>query len=141
MKKMIFMCFYFMIFMSCDKSATANRNPFVPYIPFSVTLNLNLPSYTNLNSNVNPLLITDPNVGVSGLIVMKVSDGDFRAWEANCPNHAPSSCSRMSISGLNSKCSCDDKVYSLFTGIGDSQYPLIAYRVDILGNNSIRISN
>ena len=141
MKKFITTVIIFFLLLSCEKSATTNRNPFVPYFPFSLTLNLNLPSYANLNSNVSPMLITDPNAGVSGLILMKISDGDFRAWEANCPNHAPSACSRMTISGLNAKCACDDKVYSLFTGIGDAQYPMIAYRVEILGNNSIRISN
>ena len=141
MKKVCLFVLVVLTAMSCSKQAEANRNPFVPFVPFSLTLNLNLPGFANLNSNVNPMLITDPNAGVSGLIVMKISDGDFRAWEASCPNQAISSCSRLTISGLNAKCPCDDKLYSLFTGLGPGQYPLIAYRVEVLSNNNIRISN
>ncbi len=141
MKKILVLLLLILVFLGCDKSNTVNRNPNVPYFSFSLTLNLNLPSYAGLNSNVNPKLITEANAGVNGLIVMKVSDTDFRAWEANCPNHAPSSCSQLAINGLNAKCPCDGKEYSLFTGVGNAEYPMIAYRVEILGNNSIRISN
>ena len=141
MKKIFFIGFMFILIVGCSQSSTNTRNPYVGYVSFSMTLNLNLPGYSSLNSNVNPILITDPNAGVNGVIVMKISDGDFRAWEANCPNQTPSSCSRMSISGLNAKCACDAKEYSIFTGIGNGEYPMIGYRVEALGNNSIRISN
>jgi nitrite reductase/ring-hydroxylating ferredoxin subunit len=75
---------------------------------------------------------------------MKISDTDYRAWEANCPNQYPSSCSRMIIFGLNAKCPCDDFEYSLFNGVGmddEAEYTMKPYRVDILGKNLIRVSN
>jgi nitrite reductase/ring-hydroxylating ferredoxin subunit len=141
MKKIFLFLVLIVGFMGCSKSSTTNRNPNVPYVAFSLTLNLNLPSYAGLNSNANPKLIIETNAGVNGLIVMKVSDTDFRAWEANCPNISPSSCSRLTINGINAVCPCDSKEYNLFTGVGNGEYPLIAYRVEILGNNAIRISN
>ena len=141
MKKIFVFLLGLLFIQSCENERVVNRNPFVPYIPFSLTLNLNLPTYSNLNSNVNPMFINDVNAGVSGLIVMKISDTDFRAWEAACPNQAPSSCSKMTINGLNAKCACDGKEYSIFTGVGNGEYPMIGYRLEILGNNTIRISN
>lgn len=141
MKKIFFLLITMFLFQSCEKERVANRNPFVPYVPFSLTLNLNLPTYSNLNSNVNPMFINDVNAGVSGIIVMKISDTDFRAWEAACPNQSPSACSKMTINGLNAKCACDSKEYNLFTGVGNGEYPMIGYRVEVLSNNTIRISN
>ena len=34
----------------------------------------------------------------------------------------------------------DDK-YSLFTGVGNAPYAMVAYRIEILGNNTIRVYN
>lgn len=102
---------------------------------------MNLPSYSGLNSPVNPIYISQDGAGVAGIIVMKVSDTDFRAWEANCPNHPPSSCSRMSISGVNAKCNCDNVTYSLFTGVGEGKYSMKSYMVELMQGNSIRIFN
>lgn len=127
---------------ACENSGSTNNNPNVNYLSFSVTLNLNLPSFAALNSNINPMLVTGNNYGVNGIIVMKISDTEYKAWEANCPNHKVSSCSQLKITSSNAKCGCDDKVYSLFTGQSTTGgYNMIPYRVEILSNNNIRISN
>lgn len=141
MKKVLLFLLVSSMLSGCESDVQVNRNPFVPYIPFSLTLNLNLPTFSNLNSNINPMYINDVNAGLNGIFVMKISNTDFRAWEATCPNQAVSACSRMTLSGLNAKCPCDGKDYSLFTGVGPANFPLIAYRVEVLSNNTIRISN
>ncbi|MFN8274122.1 MAG: hypothetical protein U0X58_04485 [Flavobacteriaceae bacterium] len=130
------------ILMACEKDAArTNNNPYLPYYSFSVTLNLNLPLYSDLNTNLNPKSITLPNG--SQTVIMRVSDSDYRAWNGNCPNQSPTACSVLSIEGLYAKCGCDDHYqYSIFDGTAaNARYAMVPYRVEVLGGNSIRIYN
>jgi nitrite reductase/ring-hydroxylating ferredoxin subunit len=61
------------------------------------------------------------------------------AFDAACPNQAISSCSTMTLKGINVVCACDDAEYSLFTGQGGKQYPLKQYRVEVNGNIRVYI--
>jgi len=128
------------LLLSCSKDAPRNNNPFLPNYSFSVSVNKNLPLYSGLNSPINPVFIDIQNAGISGIIAMKISDTDYRAWEASCPNQYPATCSRMTIEGVNSKCACEGFAYSLFTGVGGGSYTLKAYRVEIIGD-VLRIYN
>jgi nitrite reductase/ring-hydroxylating ferredoxin subunit len=128
------------IALSCNKNNVVNNNPFLPSYSFSVNIDTNLPSYNNLQFPSNPKLITDPGVGIKGIIVMKAGVDDYKAYEASCPNQYPSDCTQLVINGINAKCNCDNKEYSLFTGLGSGQYPLKAYRVEVNGSN-IRVYN
>lgn len=139
MKKYCCLLFTSLLFLGCTKDTVRNVNPYIPSYNFSFVINLNLPSNSGLNSPINPISITEPS-GIN-MIVMKISDTDYRAWNSYCPNQSPSSCSKMTIDGTNAKCSCEDYKYSLFDGVGNAQYTMIPYRVEILGNNSIRIYN
>ena len=141
--KNYFLAFAFLgLLISCEKDSNRRaNNPFLPNYNFSAILNLNLPSYSGLRSNLNPIAVNIE--GDIDILIMKVSDNDFRAWNGNCPNQSQTSCSRLSISGLDGKCNCEDAfLYSLFTGIAqNASYPMINYRVEVLGNNSIRVYN
>lgn len=142
MKKFLFAFFLLALLASCEKDSTRRtNNPYLPNYGFSVVLNLNLPSYSGLLTPINPIPITIE--GDIHLLIMKISDNQYNAWNGNCPNQAPTSCSRLSVSGSNGKCNCDDGfLYSLFTGIGqNATYPLVNYRVEALGNNTIRVYN
>ena len=144
MKKIIAFLSLSLFILSCTSDNVRYQNPFIPNYNFSITIDANLPLYSGLLSPINPIRITNENAGANGIIVMKISDTDYRAWEANCPNQYPSACSRMVINGVNAKCPCDDFEYSLFTGVGidgEGEYTMKPYRVDILGNNLIRVSN
>lgn len=125
---------------SCSKDSPISNNPFLPNYSFSIDLNTNLPSYSQLQFASNPILITTPGIGVKGIIVMKVGEGDYRAFEASCPNQVPSDCSLLTINGINAICPCDDKEYSLFTGLGNGPQTLKPYRVEVLGT-VVRVSN
>jgi len=144
MKKIAaFFCFTFLL-LGCSSDNVRYRNPFIPDYNFSLTIDANLPSYSGLQSPINPILIFNGITGANGIIVMKISDTDYRAWEANCPNQYISACSRMVIVGANAKCPCDAIEYSLFNGVGingQGEYTMKPYRVDILGKNLIRVSN
>ncbi len=140
MKKICLVLLMFAMLISCDKDSPRNTNPFLPDYSFSVSINKNLPLYADLNSPINPVFIDIQNAGISGIIAMKISDTDYRAWEASCPNQYPAACSRMDIDGINAKCSCENFVYSLFTGVGGGQYTMKPYRVEVQGD-IIRIYN
>ena len=144
MKKLLALFSIIMLILSCSSDSVRYKNPFIPNYGFSITIDANLPSYSKLQSAINPLLIYDGISGANGIIVMKISDTDYRAWEANCPNQYPSACSRMVINGVNAKCPCDDIEYSLFNGVGvngQGEYTMKPYRVEVLGKNLIRVSN
>jgi nitrite reductase/ring-hydroxylating ferredoxin subunit len=84
------------------------------------------------------------NGGIKGLLLFNIND-QIMAWEASCPNHYPSECSKMSISGVQSTCSCENYNYSLATGqmlseINERTYPMLSYFSEKNGN-SIRIFN
>jgi nitrite reductase/ring-hydroxylating ferredoxin subunit len=123
--------------LSCHKDKIISANPYLQSASFSKEINMNLPSYNGLNYVSQPILITDPGVGIKGIVVMKAGEGDYRAYEASCPNHYPSSCSLMEIDGINVKCPCENYAYSLYTGLGIAQYPLKPYRVEINGSTLV----
>jgi nitrite reductase/ring-hydroxylating ferredoxin subunit len=144
MKKLVAFLALTLLFLSCSSDSVRYKNPFIPNYGFTITIDANLPSYSKLLSAINPLFIFDGTSGANGIIVMKISDTDYRAWEANCPNQYLSECSRMIINGVNAKCPCDNIEYSLFNGVGlngEGEYTMKPYRVDILTKNVIRVSN
>jgi nitrite reductase/ring-hydroxylating ferredoxin subunit len=126
--------------LSCSKNKVINENPYIQNYSFSTVINTNLPSYNSLQFPSNPILITTSGVGVKGIIVMKVGENDYRAYEASCPNQYPSACTQLIINGINAKCPCDNSEYSLYTGLGSGQYPLKTYSVEVNGAN-LRVYN
>lgn len=143
MKKLLFIITIIAFFLSCSSDTVRNKNPYLPNYSFSITIDANLPTYSGLKSAINPIKIPD-NGQHPTLIVMKISNTDYRAWDANCPNQYPAACSQMSINGVNAKCACDDIEYSLFTGVstdGTGEYTMKPYRVNVIGTDLIKISN
>lgn len=144
MKKLLGLLSLTLFILSCSSDNIRYKNPYIPDYSFSITIDANLPLYSGLLSPINPILITNENVGANGIIVMKISETDYRAWEANCPNQYPNACSRMVIFGVNAKCPCDDIEYSLFNGVGvdgQGEYTMKPYKIDVLAKNLIRVSN
>ncbi len=129
------------IVLGCGKDSVRNVNPFLPNYPFTYDINTNLPLYSGLRNNVNPVAVNVEGVGINGIIVMKVSENNYVAWDAACPNMYPGVCDRMIIDGLNAKCDCDGLSYSLFTGVGQgAPYTLKPYLVQVVGE-IIRVTN
>jgi nitrite reductase/ring-hydroxylating ferredoxin subunit len=143
MKKYLFALLILVFFSNCNDDNKRNVNPFLPDYSFSYPINLTLPSFQPLQSNVNAMYISTQGVGVKGIIVLRVSATDYRAWEAACPNQYPSDCSTMKIVGLEAKCDCDNLKYNLFTGVGtaESQYTMKPYQVEVLNESNIRVFN
>ncbi|MCL9807372.1 hypothetical protein NAT51_17730 [Flavobacterium amniphilum] len=134
MKKILALISVFLF--SCNPEGFNNNNPYLPNVRFSTEINMNLPAYNNLNFVNFPVIIDNAGIGIKGVVVMKVGEGMYNAFELSCPSHEPSSCSRMSINGLNVKCSCENYEYSLLVGssANGAPYPLKAYRAQVSGN-------
>lgn len=140
MKKLAIFIFSALLLFNCSKNNDNNRNcNFLLNVGVNASLNLNLPLYGDLNFISNPIYV--PGYGNGGLIVTNTGTG-YVAYDAADPNHAPNSCSILSISGLEGTCGCDDaNKYSIFTGQPlenpDLRCGLKAYRAQLSGNNLI----
>ena len=137
MKKSVWLFVLFLVFISCSENGPVNTNPFIPNYTFTVDINMNLPSYSKLLYPSNAVYYAGK--GVKGLIIFNTGSG-YNAFDAACPNQSPSTCSPMTIDGIDAVCSCDNKTYSLFSGQGSLQYPMKQYRVEVNGN-VLRIYN
>jgi len=133
MKKTLYLVILATVFTNCSNDGFNNNNPYIPNYSFSINIDLNLPSYSALAFPSNSVFIGQAGAGVKGIILFKAGN-DFNAFEAACPNQPISSCSTLSINGINAVCPCDNESYNLFTGLSTLQYPLKRYRVEVNGN-------
>jgi nitrite reductase/ring-hydroxylating ferredoxin subunit len=129
-----------LVFLACSNDG-GDRNPYLPEIGFRFDINLNLPLYSPLTNTGNAVFIGTQGVGVRGVFVMNTGFNVYRAFEASCPNHPPSSCSTMELNGQTALCNCDEYEYSLFTGQlisepegGNRFYNMLEYRASQNGN-------
>ncbi len=142
----ILILFSLLLLFSCDNDR-GNRNPFLQEIGFRFDLNLNLPLYSPLKNTGNAIYVGNDGVGTRGVFIINSGFNQFRVFEASCPNHAPNSCSTMSLNGQNVTCACEDYEYSLFTGqflnrpdTGSRFYDMLEYRAAFSGE-VLTISN
>ena len=140
MKKYLIL-FVLPLFFGCDKENFSNNNPYLPSYSFSLNINLSLPQYSNLQFPSNAVYINNGSAGIRGIFVFNTGSG-YVAFDAACPNQALSSCSTMTLSGINVVCPCDDAIYSLFTGQAPGkEYRMKQYRVEQLNASSLKVYN
>lgn len=142
MKKIIALLFIVISILGCSSDNFNNKNPFIPNYSFNFEINTSFPLYSDLQYTGNAMLITLNGAGANGVILFNAGAGNFKAYDASCPNQNFSSCSQLEADGINAVCPCDDVSYSLFTGLpnADVQYPLKPYRVEVNGN-LVRVYN
>ncbi|GHC46151.1 hypothetical protein [Ulvibacter litoralis] len=144
MKRIIFSLFLSLTLLSCNKDDSPNdNNPFLLSPIVSVNLNLNLPQYNDLKFPGNSIVL--PGEGIRGIVVYCVNSEFYTAFDLSDPNHVPSSCSGMTISGIETTCPCtsDSNKYDIVTGQHRSNpdlYPMQQYRSIRTGDN-IQITN
>ncbi|QGK75691.1 hypothetical protein [Flavobacterium sp. SLB02] len=137
MKKFWLLIVFVSVLISCSDNGVSNKNPNIPNYPVNLTVDMNLPAYSNLKFASNAVIV--PNYGAKGIIIFNTGSG-YNAFDAACPNQAVNSCIAMTINGINAVCSCDKTEYSLFTGLGGKEYPLKQYRVEV-GGSVIHVYN
>lgn len=137
MKHFFYLC-AFLALVSCSSNTIDNKNcRFLLNVGVNVSINMNLPQYSQLQFINNPVYI--PNAGNGGIIANNTGTG-YVAFDAADPNHSIQSCSVLSINGIEGVCGCDDKnTYYLNNGLpkensAELRCPLKAYRVEQNGN-------
>lgn len=133
MNKLFALLLLIPLFFGCDGSVVRYNNPNIPNYAVNLQINLNLPSYSNLQFPGNYIL--DYSQGARGVVVFNTGSG-FNAFDLACPNQSFSTCTTpMAITGIEAKCSCDNTVYSLYSGQCPGQtYLMKQYRVDVNGS-------
>lgn len=139
MKKLtLLLLFCFSI--SCSEDTVNNNNPNLPNYTFSYNIETNLPSFEILKLAGNGVYIGQSGIGVRGVFVFNTGSG-YTAWDAACPNQPLAACSTMTLNGIDAKCPCDNKLYSLFTGQSPGEkFPMKQYRTEVNGTQ-IRVFN
>jgi hypothetical protein len=125
---------------SCNKNGT---NP-VPNIPFDITIDINLPSYSNLFGVGGWAYV---NGGSRGIIVYRRAIDEFVAFDRHSPTDPEGTCflplfpDSENFLQLNDTCSA--ATFSLYDGspISNSQFGLRQYRTVFNGTNLLRIYN
>ncbi len=113
MKNLIFSCLICLLLVSCSKNEVNSNCNFLRNAVVNYPLNLNLNSALLVTSGT----VYVPDQGYGGIIIINVGFNRYRAWDAADPNHPFSTCSIMTINGINATCNCEDgNEYILFTG-------------------------
>lgn len=142
MKQYIFLLLLLPFLNACNKDDNDNnRNPYLPDYNFSIDIDMNLPLYSGLNFDANPVFVNQAGIGINGVWVTKTGSG-YTAFEATCPNQPITECSILTRDGIILTCPCDGVEFNLFTGLGNGgRYPLKSYRAQLVSQNIVRISN
>jgi hypothetical protein len=133
-----------LLLLGCSKNNNQNNCNFLLDLGVNLTVNLNLPEFSQLQFTGNAQRVNGQGNG--GIIIARVGSETIRAWDAADPNHAFASCSVLEVNGLSAKCGCDDaNEYELLSGqnLGENPEPctLLAYRVEAVGNNQYLITD
>ncbi len=116
----------------------------VPNIPFDITIDMNLPSYINLNGVGGYAFI---NGGSRGIIAYRRSVDEIVAFDRHSPMDPDGTCALplfpSSINFLELKDTCSNAFFSLYDGspISGSTYGLRQYQTQFNGTNQLRIFN
>lgn len=140
MKKIIIFILLFSLF-ACSDSDT-DPNNILPNVPVNETVFLDLPQYIDLNA-VGGWAYSQG--GISGIILYRAGINNFIAWERSAPHLSPKGCSQMIVkNSILMFCSCDDSKFQIIDGAPMTDginYAAKQYRVDLLGNNTLHITN
>lgn len=132
------------ILLGCSRNDNLNNCNFLLDVGVNLNVNLNLPQFSQLQNTGNSVRVEGQ--GNAGLIITRVNSSSIRAWDGADPNVVLSSCSTLTITGINAISGCPEaNEYSLITGqsLGTNQQPctLKEYRVDTLGGNQFLVTN
>ena len=125
---------------SCNKNGS---NP-VPNIPFDITIDINLPSYSNLSGVGGWAYV---NGGSRGIIVYRRAIDEFVAFDRHSPADPEGTCFLPLFPDndnfLQLKDTCNNATFSLYDGspISNSQFGLRQYRTVFNGTDLLRIYN
>lgn len=136
--------FLLILFMGIALSCKKSKNHPVPSIPFDISININLPSYSELN-NVSGWVYV--NGGSRGIIVYRRGIDDFVAFDRHSPADPEGTCPQPLTPDqnnfLNLLDTCGSAVFSLYDGspVSNSDVGLRMYQTSWNGTETVRIFN
>ncbi len=128
------------LFSGCNKNSL---HP-VPNLPFDITINLSLPSYSPLIGVSGWAYV---NVGSRGVIVYRRGIDEFVAFDRHSPADPNGTCDQPLVPDddnfLQLNDTCNNAQFSLYDGspISGSEFGLRQYQTIWDGNQSVRIFN
>ncbi|MCO5259243.1 MAG: hypothetical protein M9916_03785 [Crocinitomicaceae bacterium] len=131
------------VFLVSSTSCKKNKLHPVLSIPFDITIDINLPTYSNLTGVGGYAYVTG---GVKGIIVYRRSLGEFVAFDRKSPADE-GNCEKPLETNADNFLELDDLCtgakFSLFDGapISGSEFGLRMYAVAFDGNSTLRIYN
>lgn len=131
------------VFFTCSTSCKKNKLHPVPSIPFDFTIDINLPTYSNLTGVGGYAYVAG---GSKGIIVYRRSLGEFVAFDRHSPANE-GACEKPLVTSednfLELIDSCSYAKFSLYDGspISGSEYGLRMYSTVFDGNTYLRIYN
>ncbi|GGG95308.1 hypothetical protein GCM10011416_11020 [Polaribacter pacificus] len=139
-KKIILSLLFLTALISCTKSSI--ENDLLPNITVNETVNLNLPKFINLQVPGGSAYISG---GVNGIVIYKLNNNEFKAFDRACPHLPVSSCTQMVIKNtIKLVCPCDDSEFNILNGSplteGITHYAR-EYLVTVFNANTLRITN
>ncbi|PCI06212.1 MAG: hypothetical protein COB81_01395 [Flavobacteriaceae bacterium] len=140
MNRILFYLFFIALLVACEKNTT---NDVLPEVDVDTTVDLNLPSYLDLNIPNGWAVHLSNKVGVNGILILNTgTTPSYKAFDLACPNFDCDS--RLEFEGgLKLTCACDGEQYSILSGAPQTEgYKYFAreYRVSKVGN-LLRITN
>ena len=141
MKQLLVICLGLLLLSS--KCNNQNQHP-VPFVPVDVTIDMQLPSYSNLQGVGGWTYL---NGGSRGIIVYRKAIDEFVAFDRHAPSDPEGSCPIALYPDdqnfLQLIDSCNNAVFSLYDGspVSNSIFGLRQYATQFNGNNLLRVYN
>ncbi|MBR9831902.1 hypothetical protein GYB57_07140 [bacterium] len=130
---------FILMAIGCDDNTT-NSN--IPNVAVNIYLSLQDPEFIDLTVPSGSVNVTG---GSRGIVVYRVNEDEFKAYDRHCTYAPSSSCGivEMENSGVSLRDNCCGSVFSIFSGYpsqGPAMVPLKEYRTSFDGN-TLRIYN
>lgn len=130
-----------MLVFSCKKKIKDHP---IPSVPFSVTIDLTLPSYSDLNGAGGWAYASG---GIKGILIYRISADAFVVWERQSPEDPDNTCANGLTPNdpnfLELTDPCSGAVFSMYDGspISGSEWGLRQYRTYWDGSNILKVYN
>ena len=141
MKQLLVISFGLLLLSS--KCNNQNQHP-VPFVPVDITIDMQLPSYSNLQGVGGWTYL---NGGSRGIIVYRKAIDEFVAFDRHAPSDPEGSCPIAlypdNQNFLQLIDSCNNAVFSLYDGspVSNSIFGLRQYATQFNGNNLLCVYN
>ena len=122
------------IFIHC--ACTSLDDDVIPYVELDMNpINIYDPTYSDLSSPLGCVIIPDEGYEGNGIVVFRVSENEFKAYDATCTYEIEEGCAveedETNILGVKCPC-CGSKFELVNDGVvtsGKAQYSLKSYRI------------